>query len=180
MGLRRLLKHTIRPYRSATDVCAQKGRSIQQRARSARLNSSGSPSGMSSSSSWCVCSHTGIARIRIACPLLVSCRVRLLRSDGSAEILTKPRLSNGFKAAVSVVRSMASRDATGPIGGGAGRFSAMSRENCPFVRSNGRSTSSKRRANARAARCTCKHRQQSRTSNVVSYGSVFLLDTPSP
>ena len=39
-------------------------------------------------------------------------------------------VSRGFSAAVSVVRSMPSRFATGPIGGGFGRFSDIRRENC--------------------------------------------------
>jgi hypothetical protein len=91
--------------------------------------------------------------------------------------LTNPRRSSGFNAAVSVVRSIASKDATGPMGGGSGRFRDIKSENCPFVSPNGRNTSSKRRANARAARCTWRQRQQSRTKSVVSYGSVFTLDT---
>jgi hypothetical protein len=53
-----------------------------------------------------------------------------------------------------VVRSIASKDATAAIAGGSGRFSDISNENCPFVRSRGRRASSKRRARARAARCT--------------------------
>jgi hypothetical protein len=46
-----------------------------------------------------------------------------------------------------------------------------------LVRLNGRNASSKRRASARAARCTCRQRQWSRTSSVVAYGSRLGLDT---
>ena len=51
------------------------------------------------------------------------------------------------------VRSMASNAATAAMPGGAGRFSDMSKENCPFVSPTGRRASSKRRAIFRAARC---------------------------
>jgi len=103
--------------------------------------------------------------------------MRLRRSEGSSETLTSPRRSNGLRAAVSVVRSIASRDATGPMDGGSGRFSEINNENWPFVSSNGRNASSKRRARRRAARWTCRQRQQSRTKSVVSYGSFLGLDT---
>ena len=55
-----------------------------------------------------------------------------------------------------------------PIGGGCGRFSAISSENWPLVRPIGRSASSKRRASARAARCACRQRLWSRTNSVAS------------
>ena len=151
--------------------------SRHDKARNPLRNSSGSPPGISRSTSICVLSHTGKARASRLSPDAVSFKIRLRRSEGSLSILTSLRRSNGFNAAVSVVRSMASRAATGPTGGGSGRFSAISSENCPLVRPKGRSTSSNRRAKARAARCTWRQRQQSCTRSVVSYGSVFELDT---
>ena len=48
-------------------------------------------------------------------------------------IFTRPRRSNGLSAAVSVVRSIASSDATDPIPAGFGRFNDISKENCPLV-----------------------------------------------
>lgn len=140
-------------------------------------NRSASPSGISFSISSCKLCHTGTARASNPLPFAVSNSIRLRRSAGSGEILTSPRCSSGFKAAVSVVRSIANKAATGRIDGGSGRFSDINNENCPFVRSNGRRASSNRRAKARAARCTCRHRQQSRTINVVSYGTAGGLDT---
>jgi hypothetical protein len=137
----------------------------------------GSPLGISRSTSRWVLSQTGTALASNCWPLPLSCIIRLRLSAGSGEIFTSPRRTRGFNAAVNVVRSMASREATGPIGGGTGRLRDIKSENCPFVRSNGRSASSNRRAKLRAARCTCKHRQQSRTKRVVSYGTGFLLDT---
>ena len=68
-------------------------------------------------------------------------------------ILTRARRSKGLRAAVKVVRSIASSDATAAIAGGFGRFNDIMSENCPFVRPSGRSASSKRRASALAARC---------------------------
>ena len=49
------------------------------------------------------------------------CRIRVT--------LTRPRRSSGLTAAVKVVRSMASSDATDPMPGGSGRFNDMSKEN---------------------------------------------------
>jgi hypothetical protein len=84
----------------------------------------------------------------------VSFKIRLRRSNEPGSILTSPRRSSGFKAAVNVVRSIASSDATGPIAGGSGRFNDIKSENCPFVSPKGRNASSNRRAKERAARCT--------------------------
>ena len=53
--------------------------------------------------------------------------------------------------------------------GGTGPLSAIIKENCPLVSAAGRSASSKRRASARAARCTCRHRQVSRTMQVTAW-----------
>ncbi|MNT49306.1 hypothetical protein D3C72_1861490 [compost metagenome] len=91
-------------------------------------------------------------------------------------MLTSPRRSKGFSAAVSVVRSMARRLATGPIGGGSGRLSDISSENCPLVMPTGFSALSKSRAKARAARCACRQRQASRTKRVVEKGITLAFD----
>ncbi len=72
---------------------------------------------------------------------------------GVAVILTRPRRCKGLRAAVRVVRSIASSDATDAMPGGSGRFRDIMSENWPFVRLTGRSASSKRRASALAARC---------------------------
>jgi hypothetical protein len=124
------------------------------RARKFRRSSSGSPLGISCSISRCVRSHIGIAARSKVCPSAVSVKIRLRRSEGSCDIFTKPRFSSGFNAAVNVVRSIASREATGPMDGGSGRLRDINNENCPFVRPNGRNASSNRRARERAARCT--------------------------
>ena len=58
-------------------------------------------------------------------------------------------------------------DATAAMSGGSGRFRDIIRENCPFVSPTGRRASSKRRASALAARCTCRQRHASRTTSVV-------------
>ena len=117
-------------------------------------NRSGSPSGSSSSTATWVFLHTGTARASNLRPLAVSVMTRLRRSAGPALTFTKPRRSNGFRAAVNVVRSIPRSDATAPISGGCGRFSDIISENCPLVSPIGRSASSKRRASALAARCT--------------------------
>jgi hypothetical protein len=150
----------------------------QEKARRDFRNALRFPSGRRCSTSWCVVSHTFAASTSKLCPFAVRVRMRLLWSAGSGVTLMSPRRSSGFSAAVKVVRSIASREATGPIDGGSGRFRDISRENCPLVSPKGRNTSSKRRPRVRAARCTWRQRQQSLTSIVVSYGSVFLLDTP--
>ena len=113
-----------------------------------------SPSGSRPSSCRWVRSQMGTALANNVIPFGARVIKRLRRSPGSAVTVTNPRLCNGFSAAVKVVRSIASKDATAAIAGGSGRFSDISNENCPFVRSRGRRASSKRRARARAARCT--------------------------
>jgi hypothetical protein len=149
-----------RGTRFASDTHDQRTRIKNRRpepqaiARSSRRNRSAPPSGISFSiSSWVLC-QTGKARASNRRPLSVSINIRLRRSAGSGEIFTSPRCSSGFKAAVSVVRSIESNDATGRIDGGSGRLSDINSENCPFVSSNGRKASSNLRASARAARCT--------------------------
>ena len=111
---------------------------IYASARKPRRNSSGSPSGRSRSTSSCAVFHTGIASASSFLPLVVNLRIRLRRSEGSAVIWTNPRRSSGFSAAVRVVRSIASSDATGPIAGGSGRFNDINSENCPLVSPCGR------------------------------------------
>ena len=103
-------------------------------------------------------------------------RWRLRLSAGSTDTFTRPRRSSGFRLAVSVVRSMASKAETLAMVAGSGRLSEISSENCPFVSSVGRSASSKRRASVRAARCVCRHRQVSRTRWVNSNGSLWRFD----
>src|SRR5271167_2587792 len=71
----------------------------------------------------------GSRRVNILIPLGVRAINRLRRSAGSEVTVTNPRRSNGFNAAVKVVRSIASRDAKSAIAGGAGRFSDISKEN---------------------------------------------------
>jgi hypothetical protein len=71
---------------------------------------------------------------------------------------------------------MASSAATEPMPGGCGRFKDIIRENCPLVRPTGLSASSNRRASARAARCACRHRQESRTKSVVANGISEVFD----
>jgi hypothetical protein len=59
-----------------------------------------------------------------------------------------------LRAAVNVVRSIPSKEATVPMSGGLGRFKDIISENWPLVSPIGRNASSKRRASALAARCT--------------------------
>lgn len=127
-----------------------------------------STSSRSASTSTVVCSQTGTAVASRVLPCGVSFSRRPRRSEGFVTTLTRPRRTSGLSAAVKVVRSMASSDATDAMSGGSGRFSDISRENWPFVRPNGRNASSKRRARARAARCTWRQRHRSRTRVVVS------------
>ena len=53
---------------------------------------------------------------------------RLCRSSGLAATVTNPGLSNGCRAAVNLVRSIATKDATAAIAGGWGRFGDISSE----------------------------------------------------
>lgn len=81
----------------------------------------------------------------------------------STATLMEPRRSSGLCAAVNVVRFMARKAATPPMVGGSGRLRAIIKENCPLVIPSDLNASSKRLASARSARCTCRHRQWSRT-----------------
>jgi hypothetical protein len=141
---------------------------FQQRERKFFLRRSGSPRSRRASTAACVLVHTGTALASSFFPCGVNSSRRVRRSPWFVMILIKRRLCSGFSAAVKVVRSIASNDATDPIVGAAGRFKDIISENCPLVRSSGRNALSNRRARARAARCTCRQRQQSRTLMVVS------------
>ncbi len=136
------------------------------------------PSGRSASISRCVLCQMGTARTSKLRPFAVRVVRRLRRSVASAATLTRPRRCNGLRAAVNVVRSIARRDATAAIPGASGRFRDIISENCPLVRPSGRRASSKRRASALAARCTCRQRQESRTSSVVSKEGWLCLLPP--
>ena len=126
----------------------------QESARRFFRRRSGSPWPRRASTATWVLFQTGTARASNLRPFGVKAIRRLRRSDGSVVILSSPRRRKGLRAAVSVVGSIASSAATAPMVGGAGRFRDIINENCPFVRPIGLSASSKRRAKARAARCT--------------------------
>jgi len=124
------------------------------RTRKSLRRRSGAPSSKRPSISWWVRCQIGTPLANNVIPFGVRAIKRLRRSPESVATVTNPRRCNGFKAAVNVVRSIANKDATAVMAGGSGRFSDISNENCPFVRSRDRSASSKRRARALAARCT--------------------------
>ena len=65
-----------------------------------------------------------------------------------------------MRAAVNVVLSISSSDATAPMSGSSGRLRDIINENCPLVSPLGRSASSEHRASALAARCTCRQRHE--------------------
>jgi hypothetical protein len=106
-----------------------------------------------STAAW-VLAHTGTARASNFPPFGVNSSRRTRWSRRSVVILIRRRRCSGFRAAVKVVRSITSNDATAPIVGASGRFKDIISENCPLVIPSGRSALSKRRASARAARCT--------------------------
>ena len=149
-------------------MCSFQQEQSQDTARRFFRKRSGSPSRRRASTAMWVLFQTGTAHASTLRPLGVSVIVRLRRSAESTLILSKPLCANGLRAAVNVVGSIPSSDATAPISGGSGRFSDIISENCPFVSPIGRSASSKRRASALAARCTWRHRQVSRTASVVA------------
>src|SRR5262245_56639794 len=152
------------------------GSGYQANDRNASRSSSALPRGINRSISAWVWVHNGNAFASRVRPAEVIARRRLRLSSISIETFTSLRRSRGLRTAVNVVRSMASRAATLPMVGGSGRFSDINRENWPWVRSRGRNTSSKRRANPRAARCTCRHRQLSRTRWVAERGNSWRVD----
>jgi hypothetical protein len=153
--------------RSGSACCFQRT-DAQQSARKLFLRRSGSPTRRRASIAAWVLVHTGTALASNLSPCGVNSRRRVRWSFSSVVILIRRRLRSGFRAAVNVVRSITSNDATAPIVGAAGRFRDISSENCPLVRPSGRNALSNSRASARAARCTCRQRQQSRTRIVVS------------
>ena len=71
----------------------------------------------------------GTARASNLRPFDVSAIKRERRSIGFAVRLSKARRCKGLRAAVKVVRSIASSDATAAIPGGSGRFSDINSEN---------------------------------------------------
>ena len=78
----------------------------------------------------------------------------------TAAAVAPPGPTNGMRAAVNVVLSISSSDATAPMSGSSGRLRDIINENCPLVSPLGRSASSERRASALAARCTCRQRHE--------------------
>jgi len=124
--------------------------------------------------------HTGSALISRARPACVNAKRRLRRSASSTDTDNSPRRSSGLRFALSVVRSIASTAETCPMLGASARLSDIKSENWPLVRFSGRSASSNLRATARAARCTCRHMQVSRTWCVIATGSLsrFVMMTP--
>ena len=118
------------------------------------LRRSGSPGPRRASTAAWVLVHTGTARANNFFPCGVSSSRRARLSLWSVVTLIRRRRCSGLRAAVKVVRSIASNDATDPIVAASGRFNDIISENCPFVRPRGRNAVSKRRASVRAARCT--------------------------
>jgi hypothetical protein len=150
---------------------------IQASARRSARSLSRLDRGKRSSMAACVSRHIGTAATRSASPAGVNFSRRVRLSASSILTFTRPRRSSGFKFAVNVVRSIASKADTLPMLGASSRLSDIKSENCPFVRPSGCSTASKRRATARAARCKCRQRQVSRTSTVIAKGRCCSLDT---
>jgi hypothetical protein len=140
------------------------------------LNLSAAPAPRSRSICSCACVQMGTAAVSNSIPFLVSLSTLLRRSAGCTSMVSKLRRERTLAAAVTVVRSMPRSSATLPtvaagIPGSCGRFRLISIENCPFVSPVGFSARSKCRANVRAARCVCRHKQRSFTSSVVLYGT---------
>ena len=127
---------------------------VQESVRKFFRRRSGSPGPRRASSAAWVLVHTGTARASDCLPCGVNSSRRARWSPWSVVILIRPRCRSGFRAAVKVVRSIASNEATAPIVGASVRFKDTISENCPFVRPSGRSALSKHRASARAARST--------------------------
>jgi len=127
---------------------------VQESLRKFFRRRSGSPGPRRASTAASELVQTGAARASNFLPCGVNFSRRVRWSSWSVVILIRLRRRSGFSAAVRVVRSIASNDATAPIVGASGRFKDIISENCPFVRPSGRSTLSKCRASARAARCT--------------------------
>jgi hypothetical protein len=125
---------------------------VQESVRRFFRRRSGSPGPRRASTAAWVLVHTGTARASNFLPCGVNCSTRARWSSWSVVILIRLRRRSGFRAAVKVVRSIASNEATAPIVGGSGRFKDTISENCPLLRPSGRSALSKHRASARAPR----------------------------
>lgn len=141
------------------DVSAMRGSfspilNDQETACKFRRKRSGSPGRSRASTAACVFLQIGMALTSTLRPSGVSVITRPRRSAGSTVILSKRLRCNGLRAAVNVVRSIPSSEATALMSAGSGRFSDISSENCPLVSPAGRSARSKRRASALAARWT--------------------------
>ena len=115
---------------------------------------SGSPGPKQASTVAWVLVHTGVARASTLIPCGVNSSRRARWSLRFVVILMRLRRHRGLSAAVKVVRSIASSEATAPIVGASGRFKDIISENCPCVRPSGRNALSKRRPSAHAARWT--------------------------
>jgi hypothetical protein len=159
---------------TATGEMIRDSRDDQQSARRLFRKRSKSPSCRRASTAVWVLLQTGTARASNLRPFAVRVNRRPRPSAGSVVILSRPRRRKGLRAAVKVVRSIASSKATAAIPGGFGRFRDIISENCPFVRPSGRIASSKRRASALAARCTWRQRQELRCP----YRKCYLARTP--
>jgi hypothetical protein len=149
-------------------MCRVQPTGVQEILRKFFRRRSGSPRSRRASTAAWVLIHTGMARASNSFPRGVNCSRRARWSSRFVVILIKPRRRSGFSAAVKVVRSTASNDATAPIAGASMRFKDIISENWPLVRPSGRRALSKCRASARAARCTWRQRQESRTRIVIS------------
>jgi len=127
---------------------------VQESLRKFFRRRSGSPRPRRPSTEAWVVIHTGTARASNFFPFGVNSSRRTRWSRRSVVILIRRRRCSGFRAALNVVRSIASSDATAPMVGASGRFKDIISENWPLVIPSGRSALSKPRASARAARCT--------------------------
>jgi hypothetical protein len=142
---------------------------VHKSTRKVLRSRSDSPGARRASTAACSLRHTGTALASNFFPRGVNSSRRARWSCWFGVILSSPRRLSGFSAAVKVVRSIASKDATAPIVGASGRFKDIINENCQLVRPSGRNALSNCRARARAARCTWRQRQESRTRIVVPY-----------
>ena len=125
---------------------------VQESVRRFFRRRSGSPGARRASTAAWVRFQTGTARASNVLPCGVNSSRRARWSSWGVVILIRLRRRSGLRAAVRVVRSIASNDATAPMVGASGRFKDIISENCPLVKRSGRSALSKCRASARAAR----------------------------
>ena len=127
---------------------------IEENVRKFFRSRSDSPGPRPASTTAWVRAHNGTALASNFFPCAVNSSRRARRSSRFGVILISLRRRSGFSAAVKVVRSIASNDATAPIVGPSGRFKDIISENCQLVRPSGRNALSNRCARARAARWT--------------------------